>query len=424
MSKSKRIFLRSFHRNLAVSLLIFISIVGSYSNARADSKDPFIYVLEGEALGGYSKTSGRNGIFATVDNWLFSPTVRLSDNLHWINIYNGSYDRETQVISQEEGGAPANTTQEHNLTSSLKYDVNDSWSLRPLFFVDWVFVNETKDEKFGKGLYDYRDIGGGIESQWITLKTKDRQDDVRLGFRYLNREYPNYLSLLSLYDPNGSAETHEKDLNGYKFNLSHDTRVKQGWSWGAEGIFFYKDYTDKKTINFNGIRTNDNRQDFVEYLNIYASRPLNEEWTFRLNSQFAINESNLDFYDTHNTPTFADDNFIKNYYDYFSFLAQPVLTYTKNIEKDKDLLVTASYAFYAVHYPGRKIQDISGNYLTPDEQDYTHTFTAKASYPLTKNISWVLSGTYTLSDSNQKFESFYLYNYELWTAVTGISFKF
>lgn len=390
----------------------------------ATQNEPFYYVIEAEALGGYSEIPGHQGTASSIDDWLVSPTVKFNEDLFWINIYNGSFNRSAQVVAQDEGGRLTDTTQTHSLSSALKWNVTPSWSLRPLAFADWVFINETEDEDFGEGLYDYRELGGGIESSWTILDAEDAKSEVRAGFRFLNRQYPNYQSLLSLFDPNGSLETNEKDLDGYKWNLAYDSRVKDGWSWGAEGIFFYKDYTDKRTIDLNGIRSaTDTRRDTVEYANVYISRPLSKVWLFRVDGQATANQSNLDFYDTHNTLTLSDDDFIKDYFEYFSFMAKPSLTYVQSLGEDKNLIVSADYSFYALLYPDRKTQDVSGVYQAEEERDYRHTLSARTSFPITKNWSWVVFGSYVFADSNQDFETYYLYNYDLWTAVTGISFK-
>ena len=415
---------RKLLKPITLATLALWTVVAFVPTAWSEAKSPLLFVAEGEALGGYSETTGHGGTGSTLDNWLVSPTLKLNDSLYWINLYNGSYNHSSQVVAQDEGGRRAQTTQEHDLTTSLKYNVNETWSLRPIFFADWVFVNETKDESFGNGLYDYRDIGGGIESAWVTLKTEERFEETRLGFRYLDRQYPNYHSLLSLFDPNGSIENNEKDLNGYKINLTRDVTVKNGWSWGLEGIFFYKDFTDKKTVNSNGIRTGSGREDTLEYINANIAHPLGAGWTFRLDGQAAFNQSNLDFYDTRNTATFADDNFLPDYFDYTSLTVKPSFTYRKNLGEEKDFILTLDYAFNALLYSGRKAQNVSGVYKSGDEEDYSHTFSGKTSYPITKNVSWVVYGSYTIADSNQEFENFYLYNYDLWTAVTGVSLKF
>lgn len=411
-------------RRPIVTLLVLLSLLLSPCFAWSDQKSPFFYALEAELLGGYSEVVGHDGEFSSIDSWLVSPNWKMNDSLYWINVYNGSYNRSAQVVSQEEGGRQTQETQTHSIATSLKKFINDKWSLRPLFFADWVLVNETRDENFGDGLYDYRQLGGGLESSWETFKSASREDNLRLGFRYLRREYPNYRSLLSLFNPNGSIETNEKDLDGYKINLSHDTKSKSDWSWGLEGIFFFKDYTDKKTIDSNGIRTSDTREDFVEGANVYISHPVQTNFIFRLDGQFQATQSNLDFYDTHNTPGFSDDDFVKDYFDNFTFLVKPSLTYFQKWGEDRNFTVTADYTFNALHYTGRKAQNTAGQYQADDQQDYTHIFTGKVNVPATPNISWVSFGSYAVGDSNQDFESFYLYNYDLWTAVTGISFKY
>ncbi len=404
-------------------LAVFFITLPSLS-AWALNKDSVLWFLEGQILGGYSQIEGTSGLGSIISNWLVSPTVKLDNNLYWINIYNGSYDRMAQVVTQDEGNRQATDIQTHNLSTSFKHRVNDTWSLRPHFFVNWSFLKETEDESFGNGLYDYRDIGGGLESSWITLNTRQQQDEARLGFQFFKREYPNYQSVLFLFDPNGTTEIDEKDFYGYKANLSFDSRSRSGWSWGLETISLYKDYTDKQTIDSNGIRTGDTRQDFAQYVNGYAIYSLCSEFTLRLDGQFVVNVSNLDFYDTHNTLSPADDDFIEKYYDYFIFNFKPSMIYTKNIEKDKNFVASVGYELNVFYYPGRKTQDPQGIYQDKDEQDFTHTFTLQTSYPVTKQIAWVTLLSYTIANSNQEFEQFYTYNYNLWSAVTGVSIKY
>lgn len=416
-------FFRTPRHLLVASLLLFAAFFRP-QQAFALETDPWIVVLEGEALAGYSEISGRDGEFSSVDSWLVSPTLKMNDNLYWINVYNGEFNRSAQVVAQEEGGRQTETTQGHHLSTSLKYKVNEVWSLRPMFFADWIFVNETDDEDFSEGLYDYEDVGGGLESAWEFSRASSRQDEMRLGFRYVDREYPNYRSLLSLFDPNGALETDEKDLEGYKFNLGYDSRSKDAWSWGLEGIFFYKDYTDKKTINNNGIRTSDTREDFVEYVNVFVSHPIDQEWTFMLDGQFVFSDSNLDFYDTHNTLGLADDDLIGDYFDYYSFRVSPSFTYSRLWDKDRRFLFRIDYTFYSLNYPDRRAQNPLGRYLDEEQRDTQHTVSARVSVPVTANLSWVASGSYTTASSNQEYEAFYLYDYDLWTAVTGFSFKY
>ncbi len=119
-----------------------------------------------------------------------------------------------------------------------------------------------------------------------------------------------------------------------------------------------------------------------------------------------------------------DDTFVADYFDYYSFMVKPSLVYQKAIAPDKNLIVVGSYSFTVQPYTGRKIQNASGVYQSDEELDMIHTFSAQLSYPLTKYVSWVTVANYTIADSNQKYEAFYLYSYDSWSAVTGFSFKY
>ena len=407
---------------LSLGLASFLATPTIALSAETDSN--LFLLLEAESLAGYSEIVDQDGTFSTLNKWLVSPNLQLNDNTVWINAYNGNFNRSKQVVTQEEGGRESTTQQSHSITTAIKHNVTKTWSLRPLFFADWVFVKETNDEDFGDGLYDYRDIGGGIESAWTLVDTKEQENTLRLGFRLFDREYPNYQSLLSLFDPNGTREIDEKDFLGYKTSLSYDAISAKEWSWGLEGILVYKDFSDKQTINSNGIRTGDNREDFLNYVNAYLSRPISKEFIFRLDGQFALNLSNLDFYDTRNTLGLGDDSFISDYFDYYSFLVRPTLAYVKEVEKGKKFSLSLSYAFSILQYTGRLAQNRAGAYLSDEQEDTSHTFSSRVSVPITKQLSWITVGTYSINESNQEFETFYLYDYDIWSAVTGISFKY
>ena len=406
-------------------LVLFFLISPLCRISQAFDKNSFFYIVEAQILGGYSEISGKDGIGSVLADWLVSPALKLQKNLTWVTLYSGSYERGAQVVTQEEGGRETQTTQDHSLSSFLKYDLTDRWFLKPIFFVDWVFVNETKDESFGDGLYDYRDLGGGLESVWTTFSSAEREDQARLGFQLFKREYPNYQSLLFLFDPNGSPEVDEKDFDGYRANLSFNRRMKGSWSGGLEIISLYKDFTDKRTIDENGVRSATNtREDFVQYLNGHLSHPLTRELSFRLDGQFVANFSNLDFYATHQTLSLSDDDFVKDYFDYFAFTVRPSLSYSVKMSEDKTLVISGSYALNVLHYPGRPAQDAQGRYKEEDQEDLNHSFTVRSSVPLTKQVSWVTVLNYTLASSNQDFDAFYLYSYDRWSALTGVSFKY
>jgi len=84
------------------------------------------------------------------------------------------------------------------------------------------------------------------------------------------------------------TQTHEKDFDGYKVNLSYDAQNYHDLSFGVEGILLYKDFSDSHTINSNGILSTDSyRQDYLSYLNLYATHPINDWLDWRLDLQLS-----------------------------------------------------------------------------------------------------------------------------------------
>lgn len=423
----KQTLFRTLARPLLAFTLLTLGVAQTPGSAQeqARERERFFYFLEGDLMGGYSKIQGREGLFAASGRWLASPVVRLWDRFHWINLYTGSYDRQSQVVAQEEGGRQSEETLTHSYSSAFRWQFAEGWTARPHFFSDWAFVKETDDEDLGDGLYDYRDLGGGLELARALSETETSRSEVRTGLRVFEREYENYVSLVSLFDPNGSPETREKDFIGYKWNAGLQSDRKDGWSAGAEYIFLYKDFTDKRTIDANGIRSgSETREDFVHYLNFNASHPLSSELRFRLDVLLSANDSNLDFYDTRNTASLADDTFVPDYFDYLSATIGPSIGWRREISKERFAEMIFGYSYTILRYTDRKAQNAAGVYGTSDEEDDKHVLSARVSWPVTANLSWIGSFSYTMADSNQKFEDFYLYNYDSWTALSGLSFRY
>ena len=105
-------------------------------------------------------------------------------------------------------------------------------------------------------------------------------------------------------------------------------------------------------------------------------------------------------------------------------MVKPTLIYARDWGQDKRFVVTVDYSCYLLYYPDRRIQNRVGAYQSDDQEDIQHTVTGKVSVPVTPNLSWVSFASYTTADSNQDFEQFYLYSYDLWTIVTGVSLKY
>lgn len=394
--------------------------------AASASENPYVFLAEAESLFGYSKIAGdEEGDFSTTNKWLASLGYRTDPETLLVGAYNGSYDRTNVFIAQEEGARQSNKLMTNNFSLALKKNVTESFAFRPSLFYNIVWIEETADEELGDGLYDYEDLGGGFEN---THRWGEGDDEraLKYGFDFFSREYPNYTSLLSTFDPNGSLEENEKDFLGYKATAGWEAPV-WGAMRGAIGYtFLFKDYTDKLTINSNGIRQGDKREDVYQEVTASLFHRIAECFAIGVTSSFDWNLSNLDLYDTRNTASLADDRFFEDYYDYWSVDVTPSVHFYHRMDEEGKRVarLTFAYTFEGLFYPDRTALDPAGNLTSEDQRDYGHVATARLAVPLTKQVSWITAAHYKSQDSNQKFENVYRYNYELWSARTGIAFEY
>ena len=75
-------------------------------------------------------------------------------------------------------------------------------------------------------------------------------------------------------------------------------------------------------------------------------------------------------------------------------------------------------------YEDRKAQESDGTYTDSEQEDEEHTFQLSASYPLTDTINWITAFDYKIVDSNQAYEQFYNYDYDVYHLKSGVSVQF
>ena len=287
------------------------------------ASDPFIFLLDAEALFGYSDIAGpAEGDFSTSEKWLASAAYKVNEKDRLIGLYNGSFRKDNIFIRQDEGSQNSNQLLSHNLSAAFKKHFGESMVFKPVFFYDTVFVKETADEDLGDGLYDYEDLGGGFENMHLFKGEDGKMRRLTYGFNVFQREYPNYRTLEAL-SSRQPLEDKEKDFFGYKADASWRTPWWFDTSARISGTALFKDYTDKLTVDANGIREDEERQDFYFEIGGSLFKELTEQVGIGFGSGFKNNSSNLNFYDTRNTLTLTDDRYFDGYYDYHATSSDP-----------------------------------------------------------------------------------------------------
>jgi len=382
-----------------------------------------IPIIDMTLLGTVSKLGGGDTIGGVDAKATVAPAMRLDENNYIIPLYYGSYNRERQVITEEEGGRVYNEVMDQNATFEYKHIYQGNTTFKTDGFMRLHYVKE-KGYKWGSGLYDYRDFGAGFDVEHYIEKTKQKKIAVSLGGEYYHRKYPNYQSLLSLATVT-APEKDEKDYNGYRPILKYKY-ITPNLNSALMYSPLYKDFIDKKVINSNGVLEDDRREDWFHLVNINLTYlPSAFPVAPGLGLTGIIVDSNQNYYDSSGTVTLLDDTATKHYYSFMSLNVNPRLTYIHKLkDKNKPATVTLGYAYLVRDYSDRKAQKADGTYTDDNERDQTHTIRLQATYPLSKNVSAVATAQYVKAKSNMKYETYYLYGYESYIGAAGIRAKF
>jgi hypothetical protein len=384
-----------------------------------------IPIVNLDLFGTYSKIQGHEAVEGGLLDLTISPAVKLNKDNYLIPMYNINYNKERQVISEEEGGRLTKETLTHNIFLTYKRQVNDKLTAKFSGLGTLSYYKETANEDWSEGLYDYIDKGGLLDLEY-TLSHPKAKIYKEAGFEaeYYRRMYTNFHSLISLATVT-APEEHTKNYDGIKFSFSYLRQNPDGLSLKSEYTPLLKYFTDKKVIGSDGVLdTSTKRDDNQHALDLFLSYPVTKRLTAGLNGGLLILRSNQNYYDSRGTAGLADDVFTEDYYDYNQFKIKPTLTYDMPVKKGKDLTVSLSYSYKDRCYTNRKAQTSDSTYTDNDQEDEYHTITLGFSYPLTEKIDARFIVNYVDADSNMKYERYYKYNYDLLSFATGISCRF
>ncbi|MBN3039361.1 MAG: hypothetical protein JW869_08110 [Candidatus Omnitrophica bacterium] len=376
------------------------------------------------ALGSYSKICGGSdlsGLYATGN---LAPIVKLNSSDYLIPLYNVLYRQQRQIINEEEGGRVYTKILNHNVSVMHKHLYSEKLTQRLTGFFTLNYNKETSDESFGDGLYDYRDYGGFADYQYKIIKTETDTGTILFGGKYYFRKYPNFTSLIALALQTAPEED-EKDQHVWGPTTRYTHKFADKLILSISYDYLHKEFTDKHTIDENGILDDGKREDDVHYIKLEGNYKINERLTFNLEGDIELNNSNQNYYDSMNTPLFLpDDIFVPHYYDYDFYQVKPGITYLFPLSEEKDITLKVAYAYGFRDYPNRSIRNNVGLYQEETQEDEIHSGYVSVSVPITKKLSFLFMGDYTHTESNMDFEQFYRYNYNIYHLLSGLSYKF
>ncbi len=386
--------------------------------ARAETK--ITPVADVSLLGGkYYLDSDAASFQGRFDAFL-SPALTLSEGHELIPVYSGNYSG-TQDIQELAGGGVL-TRQRQTHTVSLKYVYTDEFDkYKPRISYSKALIKETKDENWGKGLFDYTTLSLGFDAE-----QERPHGTFTESYDFYQVKYPNYSTLLSqsrtVIDTTTFDELSANAGTDTMDNVNH--RLGFVYAWFPDPVnmkagydITYRSYGDQalvaKPATGQPYFKSDKRADLLQNFSVKASRALKPLYLAAA-AHFGWLSSNQNSYDSSRT------TFIKDYYSYTEIGLAPSMNF---MLKDGTQF-GFSLDWRRLYYTGRCRQDESGVYGAAkiDQTVWLSSLTAR--YPVFKSFYARAAYNYQVSSSNMRYEANYRYNYRASTYLAGLEWEF
>jgi len=385
-------------KKIIVIFLITISI-----SVYSDTK--FIPIIDADLRVGYSSVSDSNGSASGIGSLFLMPAFKFGDSDYLLPIYNFNFSASEFVIEEE----TLFLRRMNNLLSiGYKHKFGSEFETKLSADGRYNFNVETKDESFGKGLYDLYDIGCSLSFSY-NLFLDEKPFPINFGAKYYQRKYPNYKSLDSSVV---GKEEKPKDFNA--------VNISSSWKYKFSGIYsdlsynlLIKDYLDSYSRTDQGLISDTKRKDIAHYIDLSLETPLSDTIIGKLDSNLTYYTSNVDLYDTNRLIPLPD------YYTYLSFIIKPYAIFTIG-----DLNLGIFYSILLRNYKDRKARESDGSYLVDNQKDMENTIGLNLKYPITKQLNAVGGISYLVSDSNMKYQEYIKYNYRILNVSVGVSYSY
>lgn len=397
--------------------------------ARAVEWEP---VLNGTLSGGQYFFQRQKGNFTGNASLTAAAAAKLSEKWTVLPLYSGQY-RGTKGVDDGVGsGTLFQQSMDHAASvTGIRSLEGGVWRLKPSAGYKRQFLKETRDERWGKGLFDYDKMSVGFEAENLY---KD-PFSWRVGVDAFRIRFPNYISLESQSgaDPFGNPLGRElaprRVLDSMNYQLSasgsrpfpfHDPVVVLT---GAYGLLF-KDFEEQRVVNAGGQYDRSRRRDWLQSLTGSVGRPIpvrpfDKEGRLDLSAglQFAYNKSNQNTYDA------AFAQFVRDAYSYWSLEFAPSATLSWGDKNTPDWL-SASVRASRMQYLGRLTQNGSGLYGGSKQTHDRLVLGLGVGRALSPGLTliWRVNGLW--ARSNHKYNENYAYDYRALNYTLGISWEY
>ncbi|MFA5140015.1 MAG: hypothetical protein WC728_12350 [Elusimicrobiota bacterium] len=403
-------------------LLLLLSLAAS-SPGLCVQVEPLANV---RVLGGQYFFEGERGAPTGNVSALVAPALVLSESWTLLPALSGEYQGTKQVVDLVGSGSMfQERAAQRGGVKAVFTPAGSRWRLKPSLSYGFELLNETKDERWGRGLFDTRRWVTGLEAEYAYAEPFS----VRLSYDYCFTAFPNYTALESEAALDFQGQPLARELVGEHVLDSHmhlitlaGTRRLWGRTEGAVSLAFRRQtFTNQALVDASGELRSETRGDFGTAFRGSVHMPLELTPEVRLlgglGFQVFGNASDQASYDA------KDARFMPGYYNYIEFGFEPWLKASMGDEREPITLSLAG-AWTSRSYSHRLVQDSAGAYQGETLRQRTWTLSATLSYPLAPRLSALFSLQHGQASSNQGFQSFYSYDYSATNYLMGLSWEY
>lgn len=404
-------------RTLATALLLLAPAAG------AVEWTPLFGVT---ALAGQHSFRGERGSFSGLLDAVLAPAARVDESWavlpSWRSVYEG-----TRALDEALGSATV--TQErmtHRLAARAVWQRPGSrWRLKPSASLKYELLKETRDESWGRGLFDRRTAAVGGEVEYLLVEPAS----LRLAADFFDARYPNYTSLESQAAAAFAGDSLARELAGDR------VLDRRGWQALLAGIAplgpratlelsagaVLSRFPRQRVVEETGLFSATTRSDVLTTLSASARMPHELNLDLRvlggLDLSAAVQRSNQNGYDA------ARGRFLSQFYDFEEYRVAPSLKVLVGRPR-RPVAVTLGAGWKRRRYPHRPPQEATGAYASGALTQTEWSFEGALSWPVAPRFNLLFTVQRASSSSNQRFERYFRYSYEAMNALAGFRWEY
>lgn len=373
------------------------------------------------ALGGLHAFDGARESFTGNVDAAAAPAAALGERWSLLPSARAVYEGTRRLTYAAGTGTVAEQRAEARLGLRAVYARPDSrWRFKPTASCSLELVRETKDEEWGRGLFDQRRVSAGAEAEVVTVEPYS----IRLAADWFVAEFPRYVSLESRaaaqFPGRGLARElagdRVLDRTGWRFGLAADAPLGRRVEGEGRLEAVWSRFPRQRVVEEGGQFLDERRQDVLLDGSLAARMP--HSWNADLRALgslelgVAANSSSQNGYDA------ARGRFLPGFYDFVEWRAAPAATLIVGPPR-RPVSVGLRLGWRRRVYPRRPSQDAAGAYRGGSLSSTEWSLGASLTYPMAKRLSLVFDVQRASASSNQDFQAFYRHSYQATTALAG-----